>query len=109
MVCQTEIEVQTCCSGRDCGCMGQPIDPPICSDNCYEIWDKQQRAFKALLEYELNCIAKYDYLDDRPSKPPKKGETMFDYANKYGTTIEEMKKYWQEVENEIKRQNHGRK
>ena len=24
-----------CCSGRDCGCMGQPIDPPYC-DACYD-------------------------------------------------------------------------
>ncbi len=28
-------ETPTCCSGRDCGCMGLPIDPPIC-DKCYE-------------------------------------------------------------------------
>lgn len=24
-----------CCSGRDCGCMGLPIDPIVCSDECY--------------------------------------------------------------------------
>lgn len=23
-----------CCSGRDCGCMGQPIHPPFCSEEC---------------------------------------------------------------------------
>jgi hypothetical protein len=27
-------EPQTCCSGRDCGCMGQPIEPILC-DDCY--------------------------------------------------------------------------
>lgn len=25
-----------CCSGGDCGCMGLPIDPVICSSECYE-------------------------------------------------------------------------
>ena len=23
-----------CCSGQDCGCMGFPIDPPFCSEEC---------------------------------------------------------------------------
>jgi hypothetical protein len=36
IVCNEEIEVQMCCSGRDCGCMGQPIEPPVCSDKCYD-------------------------------------------------------------------------
>lgn len=29
-ICGDEIEVQMCCSGRDCGCLGLPVDPPIC-------------------------------------------------------------------------------
>ena len=29
-------EPMGCCSGRDCGCMGLPIDPPFCSDKCME-------------------------------------------------------------------------
>lgn len=29
-------EPQYCCSGYQCGCMGKPIDPPLC-DECYEI------------------------------------------------------------------------
>ena len=24
-----------CCSGRECGCMGLPIEPPLC-DKCWE-------------------------------------------------------------------------
>jgi hypothetical protein len=24
-----------CCSGTDCGCSGQPINPCVCSDDCY--------------------------------------------------------------------------
>lgn len=27
---------QYCCSGRECGCMGQPIDPIACSQECYD-------------------------------------------------------------------------
>ena len=34
-ICGKEIEVAMCCSGRECGCMGQPIDPPACSEECY--------------------------------------------------------------------------
>lgn len=34
-ICEKEIEVQMCCSGIDCGCMGLPVDPPVCSDECY--------------------------------------------------------------------------
>ena len=29
-ICDKEIVVQMCCSGYECGCMGMPIDPPIC-------------------------------------------------------------------------------
>jgi len=29
-------EPKMCCSGRDCGCMGLPIDPIICSPECYD-------------------------------------------------------------------------
>lgn len=31
-----EIEVRMCCNSSDCGCMGLPIDPPICSNECYD-------------------------------------------------------------------------
>lgn len=64
-----------------------------------KVWrEKSERAFQALLAYEKNCIAKYDYPDSRPSKPPIKGERMSDYAERYGTTIEEMKSHWRGVE-----------
>lgn len=26
---------RTCCGGHECDCMGQPIDPPVCSNECY--------------------------------------------------------------------------
>lgn len=39
LICGKEIEVRACCSGRDCGCMGQPIDPPVCNSECYDIWE----------------------------------------------------------------------
>lgn len=28
-------EPKMCCSGRDCGCLGLPVDPVVCSDECY--------------------------------------------------------------------------
>jgi hypothetical protein len=28
-------EPKMCCSGRDCGCMGMPIEPIVCSEECY--------------------------------------------------------------------------
>ena len=36
-VCGTEIEVNMCCSGHECGCMGLPTEPPVCSEKCYDI------------------------------------------------------------------------
>lgn len=34
--CGIEIDVRFCCNSFDCGCMGLPIDPPICSEVCYD-------------------------------------------------------------------------
>ena len=28
-------EPKLCCSGRECGCMGLPVDPIVCSLECY--------------------------------------------------------------------------
>jgi len=37
-ICQGDLpddyEYATCCSGRECGCMGMPIEVPICSYDC---------------------------------------------------------------------------
>ncbi len=35
-ICGTEIEVRMCCNAFDCGCMGLPVDPPVCSSECYD-------------------------------------------------------------------------
>ncbi len=44
MYCDTEIDVTFCCSGHECGCMGLPVDPPICDkEECY---NKFQNRFK---------------------------------------------------------------
>jgi hypothetical protein len=29
-------KAEYCCNGIDCGCRGLPIEPPICSDECWE-------------------------------------------------------------------------
>lgn len=42
--CNNEIpEPQYCCNGFDCGCQGLPIDPPFCSNECYEAYLKEKR------------------------------------------------------------------
>ena len=71
--------------------MGKPSQESI---------DKYERAFNARLAYEKNCIAKYDYPDwmIKPSKPPIKGERMEDFADRFGTTIQEMKECTPAVE-----------
>lgn len=30
------IEPERCCDGRECGCMGLPVEPCICSQECGE-------------------------------------------------------------------------
>lgn len=57
--------------------------------------EKYERAFKARLDYEKNCIAKYDYPDwmKKPSKPIPRGERMEDFAFKHGADIKEMRKH----------------
>ena len=58
---------------------------------------ERSNAFKARLEYERNCEAKYDR-PGMPSLPPPAGERMQDYAEKYGCAFEEMIKVLPEVE-----------
>lgn len=31
-----EYEPQMCCDGKECACMGLPIEPPLCSFECGE-------------------------------------------------------------------------
>jgi len=69
---------------------------------------RHNRAFDARLAYEKNCIAKYDSpvgAPQRPSRPPKKGDKMSDYAMRYGTSEKEMKDYYLMglVDRELKR------
>ena len=40
-ICGEEIEVQLCCSGFECGCMGLPVEPPVCSEKCEIEYRKQ--------------------------------------------------------------------
>lgn len=57
--CSKEIEVQMCCSGFDCGCMGQPTEPPLCSDDCYEKY-LARKARKKEASKEIKTIFKVD-------------------------------------------------
>jgi len=56
IVCGTEIEVRMCCSGRDCGCMGQPVEPPICSEKCYDELMNNRDKYYSKTYLEFNAI-----------------------------------------------------
>lgn len=88
--------------------LGTVISRPSLFDELYskpsqESIDKYERAFQARLAYEKNCITKYDFPDwmMKPSLQPKQGETMSDYAVRFGTTIEEMKEILPAVEHAL--------
>lgn len=59
---------------------------------------ESEKAFNALLEYEINCQMKYDRPFGLPSKNPKRGERMEDFACWHGTTAQKMKNSWKAVE-----------
>lgn len=42
--CTIEITVTMCCgdSSGMCGCRGLPIEPPFCSNECWDAWNKAQ-------------------------------------------------------------------
>jgi len=45
-ICDKKIDVQMCCSGRDCGCIGMPVDPPVCSEKCYDTYMEYRKKVK---------------------------------------------------------------
>lgn len=32
-----------CCSGQECACMGRPIEPAVCSVDCWELLFKERK------------------------------------------------------------------
>ena len=47
--CNNDIpEPRFCCNGDFCGCMGLPVDPPFCSEECQEEWGKVKREEKKI-------------------------------------------------------------
>ena len=68
-----------------------------------------ERAFEAALAYERNCIAKYDYPDwmRKQSRPQAEGDSMSDYAERFGVTVRQMKDCEQEVEWVLKQEQNG--
>lgn len=47
LICGKNIEIQMCCNGYMCGCMGQPVEPPLCSEKCHDVY-----ANKPPIKYE---------------------------------------------------------
>jgi len=68
-ICGTDIEVTLCCSGHECGCMGLPVEPPVCSEECY---DKLMNKFKQYPDIDFDAwLNKYG------------PEGLYDIANKF--------------------------
>lgn len=69
--CGTEIEVNICCSGHMCGCMGLPTEPPFCSGECYDKFIESKEEKKKENDC-LNCKhfeSYYDMYDQDPLEP----------------------------------------
>ena len=41
-----------CCNETDCGCGGRPIEPPVCSDKCWKIINKDM---EIIIEDDGQC------------------------------------------------------
>jgi len=72
LICGEELkdyEPLMCCSGRDCGCMGMPIEPPICSKEC---WDKFNN--KKIKKFNMKFIKNLYYclLKNKSTEKEKK-------------------------------------
>jgi hypothetical protein len=52
IVCNQEMQIKTCCNGFECGCMGQPLEPPVCSNDCYEKVINNFEKYYPKIEYE---------------------------------------------------------
>ena len=48
VICKQELDYEPdyCCIDNHCACQGLPIDPPVCSNRCYEkLMDEYNKAF----------------------------------------------------------------
>jgi len=50
-ICNHEIEINMCCNGNMCGCMGLPTEPPVCSEECYDVFMSKEYRDKKAKEY----------------------------------------------------------
>ncbi len=57
-------EPQMCCSGRDCGCMGMPIDPIMCSEECYNNFCNKPKKSKTIPISRFSGISSSEILED---------------------------------------------
>jgi hypothetical protein len=69
----------------------------------YKQSESEKRALDALVDYELTMQALYDYPEymGRPSRVHANGHKMKDFALRYGTCIEDMRKQQKNVDREI--------
>lgn len=51
-MCNNEIEVTMCCNGHECGCMGLPTEPPVCSEKCYDDFMSEEYRIKKAKQHQ---------------------------------------------------------
>lgn len=67
MYCQMDFygeEPKGCCDGRECGCMGQPTEPVVCSKGCYEMLKQKNQSptpVTEVQESEIETWLKVEY------------------------------------------------
>ena len=90
MVCGKDFmgpEPVMCCSGRDCGCMGMPTEPIVCSQWCYDHLPAfvDQKALDSWKQSEVSVAGKHVFIagykaaieseiSDRRPQPEGKGK-----------------------------------
>jgi hypothetical protein len=80
--CGKEIEVEMCCSGHECGCMGLPVEPPVCSSECY---DKFMEKGNRPMEPFLNKDGLYEAREIEPIGITKEYEAKAGLTFSYDT------------------------
>lgn len=53
-ICNVEIDVEMCCDGYMCGCMGMPTYPPVCSKECDDKYTFKIHGIVVVGEYKTS-------------------------------------------------------
>lgn len=59
-ICEKEIEVKMCCNGWQCSCAGLPVEPPVCSNECYDKYINPNKPIMKKKKYTITFQASID-------------------------------------------------